>query len=54
MNGFTTRFNPRVSRYLWTAWLLFTMALTVKPFVRHVRYFENPGPEFYKLIGVCT
>ena len=50
MNGFTTRFNPRVSRYLWTAWLLFTLALTVKPFVRHVRYFESPGPEFYKLI----
>ena len=50
MNGFTTRFNPRVSRYLWMAWLLFTLALTVKPFVRHIRYFESPGPQFYKLI----
>ena len=52
MTGFATRLNPKVSRYLWPAWLLFTVALTVQPFLWHVRYFESPGPRFYKLILV--
>ncbi len=37
---------------MWPAWLLFTVALTVQPFLWHVRYFESPGPQFYKLILV--
>ena len=52
MPGFTARLNPTVSPYLWAAWLLFALYLTAEPFLWHVRYFESPGPQFYKLILV--
>ncbi|HZS50697.1 MAG TPA: glycosyltransferase family 39 protein [Bryobacterales bacterium] len=39
---------PKIaSRILWPAWVLFTIAVTARPFLWHLEYYRHPGKEFF-------
>jgi hypothetical protein len=44
-----SRRAPRVGALVWLLWLSAAVALTLKPFLWHVDYFQHPGRQFYLL-----
>ncbi len=38
-----------MSKIAWPAWIVLTLALTVKPFAWHLEYFQHPGAQFLPL-----
>ncbi len=40
--------------YVWSAWCVVAVCLTVSPLLQHIEYFRSPGEQYYRLIKILV